>query len=182
MTTLERYPDPSEIRHTIGANGQLTINNVSGERRASRHRRRRGHGRVRSESGRSGWLPLTVRKSEGSLTIDVEKRGGSFAMFGTWFGCATAWSSKVSVPRGAWVTVNSVSADIHSHFLAGEQSYKTVSGDVELNADGGKVHGGDRFGRHRGPNRQPAEVSVNRRRVTSASHGAIIESLRGAHR
>ena len=27
----ERYPNPSEIRHRIGASGQLTINNVSGE-------------------------------------------------------------------------------------------------------------------------------------------------------
>ena len=28
---MDRYPNPSEIRHRIGAQGSLTINNVSGE-------------------------------------------------------------------------------------------------------------------------------------------------------
>ena len=28
---MDRYPNPSEIRHRIGAQGPLTINNVSGE-------------------------------------------------------------------------------------------------------------------------------------------------------
>ena len=94
---------------------------------------------VRSESGRSGWLPLTIQKSDGSLSVDVEKRG-TFAMFGTWFGSSDGMEFEVSVPRAAWVAVNTVSAEIRARSLAGEQSYKTVSGDVELQADGGKIH------------------------------------------
>jgi Putative adhesin len=136
---LERYPNPSEIRHRIGARGQLTINDVSG---AVELRADDGDEVVviaRTQSLRSESLPITVRKTDGSLTIDVDKRGGSFAQFGTWFGLADGMEFQVRVPRAAQVTINTVSADIRSHFLAGEQSYKTVSGDVELNPDGGTL-------------------------------------------
>lgn len=134
----ERHPDPTEISHAIGAQGQLTINNVSGSVQLRGTDSDEAVVIARSESGRSEWLPLTVQKSEGALTVDVEKRG-SFAMFGTWFGTHDGMEFKVTVPRTARVIINSVSADISAHFLAGEQTYKTVSGDVELDPDGGRV-------------------------------------------
>lgn len=138
MDDQGRYRDPSEIRHVIGPNGQLTINNVSGtvELRAAD-----GDEVVvnaRSEGRGSDWLPLTVRKLDGALEIDVDKRG-PFNMFGSFFGGNDGVEFEVSVPRGARVSVNAVSADINAHFLSGEQSYKTVSGDVEIDPDGGRV-------------------------------------------
>ena len=136
---MERYPNPSEIRHRIGARGQLTINNVSGEVELRADDGDEVVVIAQTQSLRSDSLPIIVRKTDGSLTIDVEKKGGSFAQFGTWFGLADGVEFQVRVPRAAQVTINTVSAEIRSHFLAGDQSYKSVSGDVELNPDGGAL-------------------------------------------
>jgi hypothetical protein len=135
----ERYSNPSEIKHTIGATGHLTINNVSGDIMLQAIDGDEVTVAVQTESLRSESLPITVVKGDGSLTIDVEKRAGSFAQFGTWFGLSDGMDFNVSVPRAAFVTINTVSADIKSHFLKGEQSYKSVSGDIDLDPDGGKL-------------------------------------------
>lgn len=136
---IERYPNPSEIQHRIGARGQLTINNVSGDIDLTATDDDEVTVVAEGQSFRSDALPITVRRGEGSLTIDVEKRPGSFAQFGTWFGLNDGIDFHVTVPRAAQVTINTVSADISSNFLSGEQSYKSVSGDIEVNPDGGKV-------------------------------------------
>jgi hypothetical protein len=133
------YTNPSEIRHTIGATGQLSINNVSGEVQLRAVDGDEVTVVIDGRGLRSDMLPITVRKSDGALSIDVEKRGGSFAQFGTWFGLNDGFEFQVSVPRSARVSINTVSADIGAHFLAGEQSYKTVSGDIEMTPDGGKI-------------------------------------------
>ena len=174
--TYETYPDPAEIRHTIGATGQLTINNVSGhvELRAV------DGGEVtvvaRSQSGRSQWLPLTVRKSDGSLTVDVEKRG-SFAMFGTWFGAHDGMDFDVSVPRAAWVMINTVSADVRARQLSGEQSYKTVSGNVALEPDGGKVRVVTVSGDAKVRATRPIELAVNTTSGDVEVEGAALNRL-----
>ena len=124
---------------------------------------------------RSDALPITVRKTEGALTIDVEKRGGSLAQFGTWFGLNDGMEFQVSVPRNARVTINTVSADIRSHFLAGEQSYKTVSGDVEVNPDGGKIHVQTVSGDIAVKTTESAELSVNTTSGEVQVEGALIE-------
>jgi hypothetical protein len=172
----ERYSDPTEIRHKIGANGQLTINNVSGEIELRPNDGDEVVVVVRSESGRSEWLPLTVRKSEGALTIDVEKRG-SFAMFGTFFGSNDGMEFDVSVPRAAWVQVNSVSADIKAHFLSGEQSYKTVSGDIDLDPDGGRIKAVTVSGDVQVRAAEPIELSVNTTSGDMNIQGAMINRL-----
>jgi hypothetical protein len=136
---MDRYPNPSEIRHRIGAQGSLTINNVSGEVEIRATDGDEVTVVAQTESMRTDGLPITVHKTDNSLTIDVEKRGGSFAQFGTWFGLNDGMEFSVTVPRAARVTINTVSADISSNFLSGEQSYKTVSGDVQVTPDGGKV-------------------------------------------
>ena len=145
----ERYPDPAEIAHRIGATGQLTINNVSGEVELRAVDGDEVTVFVRSESGRSEWLPLTVRKDDGSLTIDVEKRG-TFAMFGTWFGSSDGMEFEVSVPRVGLGRGQHRQRRNPRHFLSGEQSYKSVSGDSKLSRrwQGARR---DRVGRHRGP-------------------------------
>ena len=171
----ERYPNPSEIHHRIGAKGQLTINNVSGEVELRAVDGDDVSVVVQTQSLRSDSLPITVRKSDGALTIDVEKRGGSFAQFGTWFGLSDGLEFQVSVPRNARVTINTVSADIRSHFLSGEQSYKTVSGDVELNPDGGKIHAQTVSGDIEVKTAEPAELSVNSTSGDVRVEGAVIE-------
>ena len=138
MNEQQRLPDPSEIRHQIGATGQLTINNVSGSIEIRASDTDEAVVVARSDGGASEGLPLTVRKTDGGLHIDVEKKN-SFSMFGAWFGTHPGIDFDVTVPRAARVSINSVSADVRSHSLSGEQTFKTVSGDVELDADGGRV-------------------------------------------
>jgi hypothetical protein len=172
----ERYSDPAEIRHKIGTNGQLTINNVSGGVQLRPNDGEEVVVSVHSESGRSEWLPLTVRKSEGALTIDVEKRG-SFAMFGTFFGSNDGMEFDVSVPRAAWVQVNSVSADINAHFLSGEQSYKTVSGDIDIDPDGGRIKAVTVSGDVQVRAAEPIELSVHTTSGDMNIQGALINRL-----
>lgn len=170
----ERYTDPTEIQHKIGPTGQLTINNVSGEIELRANDTDEVTVVVRSESGHAQWLPLTVRKGDGSLTIDVEKRG-SFALFGTSFGSHDGMEFEVSVPRKAWVMVNAVSADIRSRFLAGDQSYKTVSGDIELDPDGGKLRVQTVSGDVKVSAAEPCELSVSTTSGDLNVQGAVIE-------
>jgi hypothetical protein len=171
----ERYANPSEIRHTIGANGRLTINNVAGdvELRAVDGDEvvvNASTGNMRSDS-----LPITVRKDQGALTIEVEKRGGGFAGFGTWFGITDGVELNVSVPKSASVTINTVSADVRSHFLAGEQSYKSVSGDIEVHPDGGKIRAQSVSGDIAVNTAETAELSVSTTSGDVEVAGATIE-------
>jgi hypothetical protein len=173
----ERYANPSEIRHTIGATGQLTINNVSGDIEL-----RAGDGdevvvTARTEGMRTEYLPITVYKSEGGLTIDVEKRGGAFAGFGTWFGMSDGIEFEAIVPKHARVEINTVSADVRSHFLAGEQSYKSVSGDIEVNADGGKLRVQTVSGDAQVKTAEPAELSVTTTSGDVAVGGSMVGRL-----
>jgi hypothetical protein len=137
MADEERFADPTEIRHTIGAQGNLTIHNISG----SVELRATDGDEVlvvaHSESGGTDALPITVRRTEGGLHIEVEKKGSEG--FGSWFRNRGGIEFDVSVPRGARVEINTVSADIQTRFLAGEQSYKTVSGDIAADPDGGRL-------------------------------------------
>ncbi|HEY7023371.1 MAG TPA: DUF4097 family beta strand repeat-containing protein [Candidatus Limnocylindrales bacterium] len=172
---MERHPNPSEIHHRIGARGQLTINNVSGEVELRATDGEEVSVVVQGNGLRSDSLPITVHKGEGSLTIDVEKRAGSFGQFGTWFGVNDGVEFEVMVPRAARVTVNTVSADIASHFLSGEQSYKTVSGDVEANPDGGKIRVQTVSGDIDVKTSEPAELSVNSTSGDVQVQGSTIE-------
>jgi hypothetical protein len=175
----ERYPNPSEIRHQIGETGQLTINNVSGDVELRAVDGDEVTVVAQTESGRSESLPITVYRSDGALTIDVEKRGGSFAQFGTWFGLSDGIEFQVSVPRAARVAINSVSADIRSHFLAGEQSYKSVSGDIAVDPDGGKVRAQTVSGDIEVRAAEPIELSVNTTSGDVKVEGAVVNRFDG---
>jgi hypothetical protein len=154
------YPDPVEVRHQIGATGQLILSCAAGSVDI-----RAGDGGeavvlARSEGGRDDSLPLSVRKSDGLLQIDVADRG-SFAAFAGWFARRNGVDFQVTVPRAARVTINTVSADVRTAMLAGEQTYKTVSGDVELAVDGGRLRVSSVSGDVQLRSSQPVEFSVN---------------------
>ncbi len=170
----ERYPDPTQIQHSIGQTGQLTINNVSGEVRLRGIDGGEATVRIRSESGRSEWLPVTVRKGDGALTIDVEKHG-SFAMFGTWFGSHDGIEFDVSVPRAARVSINTVSADIRAAALTGEQAYKTVSGDLLIESTGGKVRAVTVSGDLNVDAQSPLELTANTTSGDVLVRGATVD-------
>jgi hypothetical protein len=137
MTDQEQFSAPAEIRHVIGAAGSFSLHNVSGSVKI------RGadtdEARVIASSGHEGdSLPLLVRRSEGGLHIQVVHKGFEI------FGLRGAWGSPdidfdVAVPHGARVEINGVSSDINAKALDGQQTYKTVSGDIDIDGHGGRV-------------------------------------------
>ena len=137
MTDNEQYRDPAEIRHRIGATGAFNLSNVSGDIRI-----RGGEGdeavvRARGR-GRSEWLPLNVRRSEGMLSIEVDAKGPGFMGFMGRNNVEVEFD--IDLPRGTRVDINSVSADLDASGMVGDQSYRTVSGDIVLARTGGRLN------------------------------------------
>ena len=135
MSDEERYHSPAEIRHRIGTTGTFSLNNVSGDI----HLRGADTDDVTvlarwSNGGGDRALPLVVRRAEGSLQIETDERDGRFS-----FGHHGSIEFDVSVPRGARVDVNAVSADVESDGLVGDHAYKTVSGDLVIERAGGRL-------------------------------------------
>jgi Toastrack DUF4097 len=155
----EMYADPAEIRHRIGASGQFNLKNVSGDIRLHASDGDEVVVTARSERGRRDYLPLTVHKGEGSLTIDVDKN--SFSVFGGWFGNHDGVDFDILVPRMARVEISALSSDVNSRELAGEQSYKTVSGDIQIESEGGRMRVTTVSGDVALRSNHPAEVSLN---------------------
>lgn len=122
----------TEIRHEIGAEGMLLLRGVSGSINLIG-----GDGTeavVLARSGRGGTPDLNVERRAGSLLVEPQRSGFAFIR-----GQDGEIDFTVTVPRGARVDVKSVSADINSGGLRGEQEYKTVSGDLRLRESAGRV-------------------------------------------
>jgi hypothetical protein len=137
MSDQPDYPDPTEIRHVIGAAGSFSLHNISGDITLRGVDGDEVVVRARSERGRGDWLPLVVRRGEGSLSIEIEQRGP--LLFGLGWRHVPGIEFDVTLPRGARVDVNAVSSDVDARGLTGEQEFRTVSGDLDLNAEGGRV-------------------------------------------
>lgn len=122
----------TEIRHEIGADGMLLLRGVSGSINLIG-----GDGTeavVLARSSRGGEPDLSVERRAGSLLVEPQRSGFAFIR-----GQDTEIDFSVTLPRGARVDVKSVSADINSGGLRGEQGYKTVSGDLRLRESAGRV-------------------------------------------
>ena len=135
--TDERYSDPAEIRHTIGAQGTLSLQAISGSVELRATDSDEVVVRAVSENGRGDDLPIVVRRTEGGLHIEADKR--TFEMFGSFFRSHSGIDFSIEVPRAAQVEIKTVSADVSARSLAGDQTYKTVSGDISVDADGGRL-------------------------------------------
>ena len=135
--TDEHYSDPAEIRHTIGAEGTLSLQTISGSVDLRATDSDEVVVRAVSENGRGEDLPIVVRRTEGGLHIEAEKR--AFEMFGSFFRGHSGIDFSIEVPRAAQVEIKSVSADVSARSLVGDQTYKTVSGDVSVDAGGGRL-------------------------------------------
>ena len=132
------FRDPAEIRHQIGSTGQFMLGCAAGSVEIRAGDSDEAVVLARSEGGHAQSLPLTVRKSDGLLQVEVSDRG-AFAPFAGWFDRHYGVDFQVTVPAGARVTINTVSADVRSDLLSGEQTYKTVSGDVALASAAGRL-------------------------------------------
>jgi hypothetical protein len=132
----EKFSDPTELRHTIGAGGMFSLDNVSGSIRLIGADTREVTVRARSRHGRGDSLPLMVNRGEGALNIEVERK--SFDAFG-FGGRREGVDFDVTLPRAARVAIKAVSSDIDAGGLGGEQTYRTVSGDLRIEGHGGRV-------------------------------------------
>lgn len=140
MADQETFPNPTEIRHRIGATGMFSLSNVSGDITIRAVDGDEVKVLASWEHGGDGPLPLVVRRSDGGLHIETDQRGPGFLRGGL-FGQNGSINFEVAVPASARVEVTAVSSDIDAHDLVGEQSFKTVSGDLVVDGAGGRVSG-----------------------------------------
>lgn len=125
----------TSIQHRIGADGSLTLSDVSGSIRLQGVD---GDEVTVVARGSRGEPRLSVRRSEGALVVEPEQRASGF-LGGTFGAGSSAIDFEVRVPRGARVDISAVSADINASGLHGEQSYKSVSGDIDISDTGGSL-------------------------------------------
>ena len=129
------------LRHTIGAGGTFGLRTVSGSVsvRGTDTDEAVVVARLSNGGRRHGPPPLSVRRSENALHVEPEQKGA--ALFGASFGQRGVPSIdfEIELPKGARVEINTVSADVTAHGLAGDQSYRVVSGDLELENIEGRV-------------------------------------------
>jgi hypothetical protein len=128
-----------QIRHRIGAGGSFTLHTVSGTVRLSGTDGDEVVVVARSSGGSREGLELIVDRSEGALRIEPERRRrtGLGALWNE--GDLPAIDFVVELPRGARVELNALSADVSGGELHGDQTYKLVSGDLELAGLGGRL-------------------------------------------
>jgi hypothetical protein len=128
--------DTTEIRHVLGASGQLRLRNVSGAIRIVAVDGDEAVVRVTSSNGRAP--QLNVERSAGELLVEPERGAGGIG-FGIRIGNGGELDFEARVPRGAGIDVKTVSGDVDARGLLGEQRYKSVSGDIRLTAGAGRV-------------------------------------------
>ncbi len=113
-----------DLEHAIGAegifsvrlrNGDIHLRAVDGETV-----------RVRGANGNEPLDPSGIAQGEGSLDLDLRRRGRSSRL-------------EVDVPRRASVVIESVSAEVDVDGLVGDQRYQTTSGEVTLRDVSGRI-------------------------------------------
>jgi hypothetical protein len=134
MSDEQAQNSPATIQHTIGATGTFSLNNVSGDIRIRGADTTEAVVIARWENGKDRPLPIAVRRGEGSLHIDTDDRSGWFS-----FKHHGEIEFEITLPRNTRVDITAVSSDIESHDLDGDQTYKTVSGDLVIAGASGRV-------------------------------------------
>jgi len=146
------------IRHHIGRGGSFSLRTVSGTVRL------RGTDGdevvVRAGTSASDEAPgLTVRRYEGGLHVEPERRDTSF--IGATIGIGQPEIEfEVDVPASARVEINSVSAEVNGSALHGDQSYKLVSGALLLDDVGGRLEAKSVSGDIHVRSSRPLEIDV----------------------
>jgi hypothetical protein len=133
MADQDPNKSPAEFSHRIGAKGRLSLNNVSGDIRIRGVEGEEARVVARWDGHRNDPLPLVINRGDGYLDIETDDKS-------SWFSFRHgSIEFTIDVPFYARVDINAVSADIESRGLTGDQSYKTVSGDLVIDRTGGRV-------------------------------------------
>jgi hypothetical protein len=119
------------LDHVIGAEGVLSIRFASGEVRL---RAIDGTAvRVRDRSQQDIAAMFEIDRAEGSLSLHLEQGRGWFTSKGH------TPELDVEVPRRASIVIESASGEIAGEGLAGDQRYRTTSGDLVLRRCAGRI-------------------------------------------
>src|SRR5919201_4396147 len=124
MAQQEVFTSPADINHRIGNAGRFTLNNVSGDIRVRGVEGDEARVVARWDGHSDDPMPLSINRGDVYLEIETDHRGG-------WFSFRRgSIEFRLDLPFDTRVDISAVSADIEAHGLTGDQSYKTVSGDL----------------------------------------------------
>jgi len=133
MARQEAYGSPAEITHRIGHSGRFSLNNVSGDISIRGIEGEDARVIARWDSHGDDPLPLAINRGDGYLEIETDQQRG-------WFSFRRgSIEFEIELPFNARVEITAVSSDVESHRLIGEQSYRTVSGDLVIDGTGGRI-------------------------------------------
>jgi hypothetical protein len=164
------------VRHRIGHDGSFALRALSG---TVRLRGTEGDEIVLSAASEQGAEPpaLVVRRLAGGLHVEPERRGKSFLGASFAVGLPEVHFD-VELPRGSRIEINSVSADVSGSELHGDQSYKLVSGDLELTGVGGRLDAKSVSGDMRLRAGRPLEVDLVTTSGDLQVEGSTLEFVR----
>lgn len=133
MARHDLHGSPAAIVHRIGHSGRFSLNNVSGDIRIRGVEGEDARVVARWDGHSDDPLPLAINRGDGYLEIETDHKSG-------WFGLRRgSIEFDIQLPFNARVDITAVSADVEAHQLTGEQSYRTVSGDLLVDGAGGRI-------------------------------------------
>ena len=133
MAQQDTYRSPADFSHRIGRTGRFSLNNVSGDIRIRGVEGDEARVVARWDSHSDDPMPLSINRGDGFLEIETDHKSG-------WFSFRRgSIEFEIDVPFNARVDVSAVSADVEANMLTGDQSYKTVSGDLRIEGTGGRI-------------------------------------------
>ena len=133
MAQQEPLRSPAVISHRIGRTGRFSLNNISGDIRVRGVDGDEARVVARWDGHSDDPVPLAINRGDGYLDIETDQKLGLFSFR------RGSIEFQLDLPFNTRVDITAVSADIEAHGLTGEQSYRTVSGDLVIDGGGGRI-------------------------------------------
>ncbi len=148
MGTLERR---ETLTQRLGSAGRLTVKTVTGvlrvrgidgdEANVTVVYRIRATDQLSAERALDSGRVL-VERGEGTLSLETPERRLSTGLAWLFGGARVSADILVEVPRGTSVALETMTGNVEAQDLAGDQRYKTISGEIRMWGLGGNVEAG----------------------------------------
>jgi hypothetical protein len=133
MAQRDATRSPAVISHRIGRTGRFSLNNISGDIRVRGVEGDEARVVARWDGHSDDPMPLAINRGDGYLEIETDQKLG-------WFSFRRgSIEFEIDLPLDSRVDITAVSADVEAHRLTGEQSYRSVSGDLVIDGTGGRI-------------------------------------------
>lgn len=133
MAHQDAFRSPAVISHRIGRTGRFSLNNISGDIRVRGVEGDEARVVARWDGHSNDPMPLAINRGDGYLEIETDQKLGWFSFH------RGSIEFEIDLPFNARVDITAVSADVEAHLLTGEQSYRSVSGDLLIDGTGGRI-------------------------------------------